>query len=97
MPPTENHFATSLKRTGRDYADLHRWIDDPEHKKQRHDFTRIWNFGPLIVEQHGEEGVREYIEHLREDMENKFAKINRQYADAWQEAQRYFGITAQEE
>lgn len=94
MPSTEKHFETSLKRTGKDYADLHRWIDDPDNKNERHDFTRIWNFGPQIAAQFGEEGVREYIEHLREDMEKKFKKLQQQYIDAMQEAQIYFGITA---
>ncbi|MEF3167758.1 MAG: hypothetical protein K6360_00250 [Deltaproteobacteria bacterium] len=32
MPPVEKHMQTSIERTGRDYADLHRWIDDPEKK-----------------------------------------------------------------
>ncbi len=97
MPPTEQHFATSLHRTGRDYADLHRWIDHPEHKNQRHDFTRIPDFAPQLAAQFGEEGMRGYIEHLREDMDKKFAKINQQYQDAMREAQDYFGITAREE
>lgn len=94
MPPTEKHFETSLKRTGKDYADLHRWIDDADNKNERHDFTRIWDFGPQIAAQFGEEGVREYIEHLREDMEKKFKKIRHQYKDAMAEAQIYFGIAA---
>ncbi|ADH86630.1 HDIG domain-containing metalloprotein [Desulfurivibrio alkaliphilus] len=94
MPPTEKHFITSLRRTGHDYADLHRWIDDPEHKNQRHDFTRIPDFAPQMVDRFGEEGMREYVEHLREDMEKKFAKINQQYQDGMREAREYFGITA---
>ncbi|MBA3014867.1 MAG: hypothetical protein KKD63_02905 [Proteobacteria bacterium] len=96
MPPTEKHFATSMDRTGKDYADLHRWIDDPEHKNERHDFTRIWDFGPQITEQYGEEGVREYIEHLREDMEKKFKKIRHEYKAAMGEAYEYFGIKRRE-
>ena len=35
MPPTEKHFEMSLARTGKDYADLHRWIDAAEHKNER--------------------------------------------------------------
>jgi len=97
MPPTEKHFEISLTRTGKDYADLHRWIDDPDNKNERHDFTRIWDFGPGIAARFGEEGVREYIEHLRVDMERKFKKLRHQYKDAMQEAQIYFGIAAKEE
>ncbi len=97
MPPTEKHFETSLKRTGKEYTELHRWLDDPEHKNERHDFTRIWEFGPQIAAQHGEEGVAEYIEHLRQDMEKKFKKIRKEYKAAMQDACRYFGIASREE
>lgn len=97
MPPTEKHFATSMARTGKDYADLHRWIDDAEHKNERHDFTRIWEFAPGIAGQYGEEGVREYIEHLREDMEKKFGKIRDEHEAAMAGACAYFGITQREE
>jgi hypothetical protein len=71
MPPTEKHVATSRRRAGQDYAELHNWIDDPVHKNDRHDFSRIWENGLLVRERFGEEGVREYIEHLRQDMETK--------------------------
>lgn len=97
MPPTEKHFETSVKRTGKDYADLHRWIDDAEHKNERHDFTKIWHFGPQLVEQYGEEGVAEYIEHLREDMEKKFKKIRHEYKASMKDAYAYFGIVPKEE
>lgn len=96
MPPTEKHFATSLARTGQDYAELHRWIDAAEHKHVRHDFTKIWDFGPQIAARYGEEGLREYIEHLREDMDKKFRKIRHEYKAAMQDACAYFGITPPE-
>ncbi len=97
MPPTEKHFETSIRRTEKDYADLHRWIDHPDHKNERHDFTRIWDFGPEIRERFGEEGVREYIEHLREDMEKKFKKIRHEYKAAMKDAYAYFGISREDE
>ncbi|MFZ5760332.1 MAG: hypothetical protein ACOY32_11995 [Thermodesulfobacteriota bacterium] len=97
MPPNEKHFETSLPRTGKDYADLHRWIDDPLHKNERHDFTRIWDFGPGISQEYGEEGVREDIEHQREDMEKKFTKIRHEYKTAMQAACAYFGIKQEEQ
>jgi len=49
MPPTRKHLLTSLSRTGQDYAALHAWIDDPVLKAERHDFTRLCEFGPEIV------------------------------------------------
>lgn len=97
MPPTEKHFETSLGRTGKDYADLHRWIDDPDHKNERHNFTRIWDFSPQLVERYGEEGVKEYIEHLREDMEKKFKKIRHEYKASMKDAYVYFGIAPKED
>lgn len=72
MPPTEKHFESHIARTGKDYVGLHRWLDDAEHKNERHDFTRIWDFGPQLAGQFGADKVEEYIEHLREDMENAF-------------------------
>ena len=30
MPPTVKHYDTSIRRTGKDYADLHNWINDAE-------------------------------------------------------------------
>jgi hypothetical protein len=97
MPPVEKHMETSLKRTGKDYADLHRWIDDHEKKYERHDFTRIWEFGKDIAAKYGEEGVQEYIEHIREDMETKFKKIRHEYKAALKDAQVYFGIKVKED
>lgn len=42
MPPLKTHCAISMKRTGNDFAELHRWIDEPasrlgyEHRVKRH-------------------------------------------------------------
>lgn len=96
MPPTEKHFATSKKRTGQEYQEMHRWVDadDQATKNLRHDFTRIWMYTPEIHARFGEEGVREYIEHLREDMEGKFRKILGEPSDPLKEAFAYFGITS---
>jgi len=96
MPPTEKHLATSMKRTGKDFAELHHWIDDSLHKNERHDFTRIWDFGPGIFERFGEEGVREYIEHLREDMEKKLNKTRQDNQEVFDDACAYFGIKRRE-
>lgn len=92
MPPTPKHLQTSLSRTGKDYAALHAWIDDPVLKAERHDFTRMLDFGPEIRAKYGEEGLREYIEHLREDMDVKFMKIWGKDAATRDEALDYYGI-----
>jgi uncharacterized protein len=92
MPPTTKHLQTSLSRTGKDYAALHAWIDDPVLKAERHDFTRMLDFAPRIREQYGDEGVGEYIEHLREDMDVKLMKIWGKDAATRDEALDYYGI-----
>jgi uncharacterized protein len=92
MPPTPKHLQTSLSRTGKDYAALHAWIDDPVLKAERHDFTRMLDFGPEIKAKYGEEGLREYIEHLREDMDVKLMKIWGKDATTRDEALDYYGI-----
>jgi uncharacterized protein len=92
MPPTTKHLQTSLSRTGKDYAALHTWIDDPVLKAQRHDFTRMIDFAPQIRAQYGDEGVAEYIEHLREDMDVKLMKIWGKEAAVRDEALDYYGI-----
>ncbi len=92
MPPTPKHLQTSLSRTGKDYAALHAWIDDPVLKADRHDFTKIWDFGPEIKAKYGEEGLREYIEHLREDIDVKLMKIWGKDAATRDEALDYYGI-----
>lgn len=95
MPPTAKHFVTSSKRTGKEYAELHNWIDaeDTVLKYERHNFTNIWKFGPEIRARYGEEGVAEYIEHLREDIENKIGKLVPEHKETLKDAFVYFGFT----
>jgi uncharacterized protein len=98
MPPTVKHYATSAARTGKDYAEVHNWIDaeDVAKKYERHSFTNIWKFGPEIAARYGEEGVAEYIEHLREDIENKISKLVPEHKETLKEAFIYFGFTRQD-
>jgi len=98
MPPTTKHFITSVARTGKDYAELHNWIDDSNvtRKYERHNFTNIWKFGPEIKARFGEEGVAEYIEHLREDIENKISKLVPECKETLKDAFVYFGFTRKE-
>ena len=92
MPPTKEHYKSSLDRTGKDWKEVHDWVDDPQHKNERHDFTRIYDFAPEVEERWGEEGVREYINHIREDMDLKFAKLAKQHEENLADAYAYFGI-----
>lgn len=54
MPPTTKHLHTSLSRTGKDYAELHAWINDPVMQYDLHDITKICDFGPEIKARFGE-------------------------------------------
>ncbi len=92
MPPTKEHYASSLERTGNEWKDVHDWVDDPSHKNERHDFTRIADFTPIILEKFGDEGVTEYINHIREDMDKKFTKLKKEYEEKMTDAYAYFGI-----
>jgi hypothetical protein len=76
MPPTDKHLKASMERTGKDYKEVHEWIDgDPEKKAERHDITKIHEFGKMIEEKYGEEGVREYIQHIHDDVKGKFEHV----------------------
>ncbi len=41
MPPIAKHVAASLARTGKEYREIHEWIDDPDNKNERHDLGTI--------------------------------------------------------
>jgi hypothetical protein len=94
MPPVPVHLKTSLSRTGKDYKEVHEWIDDPdmEIKAQRHDITKIHEFGTMIAEKYGAEGLQEYIMHLHDDIKMKFSHILHDYEKAMANAMTYFGI-----
>lgn len=97
MPHTEKHMQTSLSRTGKDYAELHAWINDPAMQVERHNFTKIWDFSTEIIAKYGEEGLREYIEHLRMDMAGKFKGIWGGSEAMRDDALDYFGISKKEQ
>ena len=69
-------------------------FDDAEKKYERHDFKKIWAYGPEIKAKFGEEGVAEYIEHLREDIENKIGKLVPEQKEVLKDAFIYFGFSS---
>ena len=92
MPPVKKHMQSSLKRTGKEYRELHEWIDDPEHKNERHDFTRVLEFAKMFTEQYGtEEAAQEYVYHLSDDLKGKFGHILEDTEAAVKDALTYFG------
>ena len=72
MPSIEKHAEISMQRTSKPYREVHEWIDDPQHKNERHDITRVLEFSRMFEEKHGEEAAREYVQHLADDLNGKF-------------------------
>ena len=78
MPSFRTHCAISKKRTGNDFAELHRWIDEPtrrlgyDHRIKRHHFNeddkntikRYWDAKRKGL---GEKAVIEWLFHIALD------------------------------
>lgn len=72
MPSIEKHVEISKQRTNQPYREIHEWIDEPEHKDERHDITKIPDMFQMFKEKYGEEAAREYVQHLADDLKGKF-------------------------
>lgn len=92
MPPIEKHVIKSLARTGKEYREIHEWIDDPEHKNERHDITKILEFGNMFKEKYGEEGAHEYIQHIHDDVIGRFSHLQEDMDKMVKETLAYFGV-----
>ncbi|MBI4684513.1 MAG: hypothetical protein HY755_04885 [Nitrospirae bacterium] len=92
MPTIDKHAKISLERTGKDYQSIHEWIDDPEKKAERHDITKIYEYGKIIEKEYGKEGLEEYIRHLHDDVKAKFEHIQHDLEKAIAETLAYFGV-----
>jgi hypothetical protein len=91
MPKIEKHVQISLARTGKEYRDIHEWIDDPEKKNERHDITKIPDTFAMFKQSHGEEAAREYVQHLSDDLRGKFGHVLEDVEKAVENALVYFG------
>lgn len=92
MPPVLHHLKTSSERTGNEYRELHEWLDDPEKKAERHDITKIYEYGRMIEEKYGKEGLQEYIQHIHDDVKAKFEHIQHDLERAIADTLEYFGV-----
>jgi hypothetical protein len=88
MPKLEMHFKESLERTGKEYRDLHGWIDDPPNKPEHHDVEKIYHHAKVIEKKWGEEGAQEFLHHLQMDMKAQVSRIQ----DDIKNVLGYFGI-----
>ena len=79
MPPLDAHLKNSKERTGKEYGELHHWIDDDKIKAlEIHDISKIHENIRYVREKWGEEAVAEFVLHVKEDMEHRL-KENLQY------------------
>jgi len=78
MPSLRTHCAISKKRTGNDFAELHRWIDKPtkrlgsDHRRKRHHFNEddkntIKIYWDAKRKGLGEKAVIEWLFHIALD------------------------------
>ena len=74
MPTIDKHIEKSPDKRGKDYREIHEWIDDPEHKVQRHHIGRL-EFSKMFEEKYGEAGAREYVRHLQDDVKSRFGHL----------------------
>lgn len=92
MPGINIHVQTSLERTGKEYKEIHEWIDDPEKKVERHDITRILEFSKMFEEKYGEEAAREYLQHLHDDLRSRFGHLTEDVGKLVADTLSYFGV-----
>ena len=77
MPSIEKHIELSLERTGKEFREVHEWMDGRDINRKemsaRHSIMNIPQFLPVVEKQFGKEGVREYLHHIKDDYENHIA------------------------
>jgi hypothetical protein len=95
MPSIEKHVQTSLKRTGKDYREVHEWIDDPENKNERHNIRMILENAKMFDEKYGQDAAQEYVHHLADDLKGKFGHVHEDFTESMDNALTYFGAKNQ--
>lgn len=95
MPSIEKHVEISMQRTNKTYREVHEWIDEPQHKNERHDITRVLEFSRMFEEKYGEEAAREYVQHLADDLNGKFNHLVEDVQAIVDKTLVYFGARKQ--
>ncbi|MEO5332047.1 MAG: hypothetical protein H7839_08490 [Magnetococcus sp. YQC-5] len=91
MSSLEIHLQRSLARTGKEYREIHEWIDEPGRKAERHDLGMILENAKMWTERYGEEGAREYLFHLQDDVEARFNHLLDDMKKIMMDNLHYFG------
>jgi hypothetical protein len=90
MPNLIKHRRSSISRTGKDYKELHKWMDKHqkelgiEHRKCNHNVEDI----PYVEKRWGEEGVKEFLIHIAEDYKDTNKKLEKIYHSLKNENER---------
>ncbi len=93
IPTIKQHAEASRKRTGKDYGELHEWMDaNPRKKEERHDIGRIYEYGKMMEEKYGPEGLQEYFQHIRDDFIASFNHVEEDVDEAIAKTLPYFGM-----
>lgn len=88
MPKVDVHLKESMERTGKEYRELHEWIDDPSLKPEHHDITKILQYAKEIEGRWGAEGVQEFLNHIQTDIKAQISRIQEDIKSVLS----YFGI-----
>ena len=88
MPKIEVHLKESMERTGKEFRELHEWVDDPSLKPEHHDITRVYKHAKEAEEKWGEEGAQEFMNHLQTDIKSQVSRIQEDIKNVLS----YFGI-----
>ena len=91
MPELNEHIAASVARTGKEYREVHEWIDAPESKYERHDFSKVLANAEMFRKQYGDEAAQEYVYHLVADLKCRFGKQIASHTANLQDCLKYFG------
>ncbi len=78
MPKVSEHMEHSKSRTGKTYQELHEWMDpwweNRALARERHDIIKIPENIQYVRERWSEEGVKEFLFHIKEDWEVKASR-----------------------
>jgi len=91
MPDLSEHIAASLARTGKEYREVHEWIDNKDSKYERHDFGKVLVNADMFTEKYGREAAQEYVYHLVDDLKRRFGKQLAAHQEAMADCLKYFG------
>ena len=73
MPSDKEHAKLSKARTGKPFIELHKWMNEEytnsRIQTKRHEITNIPKNIEIVREKFGDEAVKEFLYHLKEDYE----------------------------